>query len=355
MPKGCYARGDWWWLRFAIAGNEYREPLHVPVRGAKEERLAEQLSAKRRAEIVAQIHHGIAAPVTWQDAAVAWYDVAIANKLRPKTIARYQTSLKQLGPHLEPLHIQDIDAATVRKIVNARRKTGVTNATIRRDLTALSQVLAHAVREGWRQDNPALTYDRKAVLERREPISLPLEADIAATIAACPKRFGDLVEFARVTGMRQEEIAALEHDRIDRRRRVAMIYRAKGRRARAVPLTTAALAILDRQPRYLAAPWCFWHMGKDADGKPCALRYENISSNFGRARIKAAQKAAQKNRPFTGFRFHDLRHLFAVEYLRDRGSVYHLQQVLGHATIGTTELYLDYLTPEESARALAAK
>jgi integrase/recombinase XerD len=47
------------------------------------------------------------------------------------------------------------------------------------------------------------------------------------------------------------------------------------------------------------------------------------------------------------FRFHDLRHWYAVDYLRQGGSIYHLQGILGHRSIKTTEIYLDFLTPEE--------
>ncbi len=49
----------------------------------------------------------------------------------------------------------------------------MTNATIRRDLTALSRLLAACVSWGWRTDNPARDDDRFMVRERRDPITLP--------------------------------------------------------------------------------------------------------------------------------------------------------------------------------------
>lgn len=305
-----------------------------------------QRAAIRRQEVIDQVRYGIAAPVQWRAAVLAWHEAAVANKLRPATLKRYLTSIGQVRAVLDPMDVQEIDGATIRQLVTQRRRAGAGNATIRRDLTALSQVLAHAISEGWRQDNPALAHDRKAIKERRDPICLPLSNEIIAVIAECPARFGDLAAFAHETGMRQEEIASLEHDRIDRNRMVAMIYRAKARRPRAVPLTPAALALIDRQPRYLKAPWVFWHGAGE--------RFSNIASNFGRYRAKAARKAAQRGDSFTGFRFHDLRHDFAVSYLREGfGSVYDLQQVLGHSTVKTTEGYLEYLTPDESAVAIS--
>jgi integrase/recombinase XerD len=53
------------------------------------------------------------------------------------------------------------------------------------------------------------------------------------------------------------------------------------------------------------------------------------------------------NVPFRPFRFHDLRHLHAVNWLKDGRSIYVLQRRLGHASIKTTEFYCEFLTPEE--------
>jgi len=49
-----------------------------------------------------------------------------------------------------------------------------------------------------------------------------------------------------------------------------------------------------------------------------------------------------------------LRHVFAVNYLRAGGSIYDLQQVLGHSSVKVTEMYLAFLTPEEAQNAKAA-
>jgi integrase/recombinase XerD len=50
------------------------------------------------------------------------------------------------------------------------RSGKVSNATIRRDLTALSRLMAACVSWAWRTDNPARDYDWS---ERRDPIALP--------------------------------------------------------------------------------------------------------------------------------------------------------------------------------------
>jgi len=62
-------------------------------------------------------------------------------------------------------------------------------------------------------------------------------------------------------------------------------------------------------------------------------------------RVEAHAKA--NGVEFRRFRFHHLRHRAAVDWLKAGGSIYDLQGRLGHTSIKTTEMYLDYLTPEE--------
>ncbi|RSV20065.1 site-specific integrase [Sphingomonas sp. ABOLG] len=67
---------------------------------------------------------------------------------------------------------------------------------------------------------------------------------------------------------------------------------------------------------------------------------------------RAEKRAAKACIPYRRFSFHHLRHLFAVEYLREgKGGFYDLSRELGHSSVKTTEIYLAYLTPEQAARA----
>ena len=77
------------------------------------------------------------------------------------------------------------------------------------------------------------------------------------------------------------------------------------------------------------------------------MRYRNVSSKFREIVRRCIAKAETGTREFRAFRFHDLRLWFAIEHLRRRGNIYRLQKILGHSSIKTTELYLDYLTRKE--------
>jgi integrase/recombinase XerD len=179
------------------------------------------------------------------------------------------------------------------------------------------------------------------------PIVLPSEADIAAVVALAPGNFARLIRFAQYTGMREEECASLEAGQIDRRRKAVTLTRTKTDRPRTVTLDDRALETLPVASAGTVVPlrakWVFWHGGGE--------RYLNVASRFAAIRARAEAAAKEAGKPFRRFRFHDLRHWFAVDYLRRGGSIYDLQKELGHASIKTTEIYLAHLTPDEQRSA----
>lgn len=340
MPKGLYTRNGIYWARFKVRGIEYRESLRT-----RSVALAERRLKAAREAVEAQVFYGEREKVSWMAAVVSWAQLGHrAQGIKESTFDRYTVSLGQLRPWLDAKHLHEIDTKALKAIVHDRQRAGATNATIRRDMTAISSVLAHAVDKDWIEDNPAKTMDRSRFKERRQKIILP-RAESVEQVFALGSRFIDMAELALETGMREEEIADLTHDRIDRQRKVAVLEDNKGDRVRQVPLSDRAMAIIGRQPRFLKSPWAFWR----AEG----ARFKNVASQFYATVKRVARKAAQDGAEFKRFRFHDLRHLFAVTFLRERrGTIYDLQQILGHASIKTTEGYLDHLTPDERRDAI---
>lgn len=335
MPKGIYKRNGIFWARFKVKGIEYRESLRT-----RSEKVAEKRIKAVRQAIEERVFYGGAEEVSWKAAVVSWNDKgASAIGIKASTFDRYVTSVGQLDPFLGDKMLHEIDNKLLKKIVADRQRQGVLNATIRRDMTAVSSVLAHAVDMEWIEENAARTIDRSRFKERKAKIILP-RPDSLALVLADESRFMDMARLSRECGMREEEVASLTHDVIDRSRRTATLEHTKGNRVREVTLTEEALAIIDKQPRHIKHRYVFWH----GNGE----RFTAVPEQWRNKIAAVARKAAQQEVDFVPFRFHDLRHLFAVTYLRNRqGTLYDLQQELGHASIATTERYLDHLTPEE--------
>lgn len=328
-----YKRGAVYWGRIQAAGREHRRSLRTSDRKEAQARLKAWAT-----DVEAAAHFGIERR-TWNEAVVAFV-ASPPEGLKTSTLARYAVSFRSVDPALSGQILNAINTKILARIAN---RPGVTNATRRRDLTAVSAVLKHAVRLGWLERNPALDYERSQIRERREPIVLPPDAEVAAFIAACHKSVGAdgrgtlgyLVEFLASTGMRLEEAGSLTWRQVDLNRKAVQLVRTKNNRPRAVSVTGTAIRTLEAMPRALACPWVFWH----SQGE----RYRNLSS-----RLNAIRKRV-------GFRWrtHDLRHLYAVRALQGGLSIYQLQQQLGHSSLAQTERYLDYLTPEERAEAKA--
>lgn len=339
MPKNLYLRKGKWWARFKVRGVEYRRSLRTSVRGEAERRLKAV-----KEQIEGEALFGIVEPRSFADAVESWSRHCTAD-LNPKTVKRYLSSFKQVWRHLADTQVHKIDVQALREMTKARRIEGATTATIKRDLTAISGVLKHAADENWMEEvNPTLAIRAKGKMkEKREPIELPDPADIKAVKAKSAERFADAIDFARETGMRLSEIFELTHRQVGQS--AITIPKAKHNSLRVIPLSAKAKRLIERQARHIRKPHVFYH----GDGEKWASPSSSFRDNQKRAQ-KAAQKAGQEYR---WFRFHDLRHLFAVEYLRaKRGSIYDLQRIMGHSSITTTEIYLKYLTPDQVRAAM---
>lgn len=335
-PKHTYWRGGVLWARFTVAGEECRESL-----ATDSPKTATRLVREMRERAVARLKRGEDDTV-WAAACEAWAAYIQGQVGSAKTVARYATSLGIAGKWFSGLPIAEIDKAAINRFTKGRREDGVTNATIRRDLQALSSLLDFAEEEGWRDGNPAQDKMRK-LKEHRDPIALPLETDYEYLLSRMERNcrgFAEMMRAARLTGLRQDELVTAKWTGFNQAG-AALTVIGKGNKQRTVALAPEAVALIAKQPVAIKCPFIFHHIGNQIQGP---------ASWYSR-QTRWAREAAQKDgTEFVGFRFHDMRHWYAVQYLRQPGSdIYTLQAHLRHTSVKTTEMYLQFLTPEEAA------
>ena len=193
-----------------------------------------------------------------------------------------------------------------------------------------------------RTANPVLV-KLPRVKEGKHPIEPPRRDDIDLALSRAPGMLGPLARLAMATGARLDELVTLKRDQIDHARQQLVIV-GKGNKRRAIDLRVMnAYALIAALPAYVGSSYVFWH----AKGEP----YRNASSNFANNVTNATVEWAKANGvEFHPFRFHDLRHWHAIEFLKAGwGTIYDLKQRLGHASLTTTEIYLSggFLTEDE--------
>lgn len=329
-PPGCYWRGEILWAEVWVKGQRIRQSL-----GTDDPTIAKARRQAIKERALADIHGD--ARRTFEEVFTAW-DVQLLRSVRSKTARRYLISLKQLAPRLEGRVLADIDGRLVAEIIRERQRAGVTNATIKRDLGALSSIMNFAILQGWTETNPVLP-KLALVPERRDPIMLPTDRDIALVIERAPGMVGAMITAALKTGAREDELAKAKRVDIDHARKQITVV---GKRGKLRPIDLVPFdgyEFFTALPAYVGKPFLFWH----DKGAP----YTSFAPTFHKLMDRVEAWAKASGVEFRRFRFHHLRHRHAVDWLKGGGDIYTLQGRLGHTSIKTTEMYLDYLTPEE--------
>ena len=151
---------------------------------------------------------------------------------------------------------------------------------------------------------------------KREPLE---EDEILALRKAC-KTFEEevIINVLLETGMRVSELVNLTEDKISWQRNCIITY-GKGNKRRVIPLSDIARFYLTQ---------LFASNNKFYLATRTVQKYVKIVAD--RARIR---------KPVSP---HVLRHTFAVCYLHRGGNIRALQAILGHSSIITTDIYLNY-------------
>ena len=209
------------------------------------------------------------------------------------------------------------DLATYRDSMLAE---GYSPATIKRRFVILSHLYKVATQEWGMGEliNPVqyVSIPRSQNARDRRLVD-DEQARLLTAAHAYGGEIGPLITWAIETAMRRGEIAAMRWDHLDRRARVLLIPETKNGTPRRVPLSTAALGVLDGLPRRI-------------DGRVWGMRPDSISQAFERV-CKAAG--------VDGLTFHDLRHE-ATSRLFEKGlNPMQVAAITGHKTLQMLKRY----------------
>jgi integrase/recombinase XerD len=258
------------------------------------------------------------------------------------TMRSYGTDLRRYLEHLAARGIDDLAAVReddVAGFVVALRSgpAPLAASSAARALAAVRGLHRFAVRDGLLAEDVAHEV-RPPALPARLPRALTLD-QVEQLLAGCigegpgPLRDRALLELLYSTGARISEAVGIDRDDLDAANRTVLL-RGKGGKQRIVPVGRPALAAVDaylvRARPVLAA------RGRGTPALLINARGGRLSRQSAWHALRAAAEAAGLA---TAVSPHTLRHCFATHLLAGGADVRVVQELLGHASVTTTQIY----------------
>lgn len=252
---------------------------------------------------------------------------------KKSSVVRKRVAFNAIEPLLGKLELEEITPARLHNYVRLRKKTGVSDATVNREIAVLKHALGYAVEIGLLKENPVERF--KLLREERTERPRFSDEQIAAVIAALRPDCRPLFVFIRETGCRRGEALSLTHEQVQMESQLVVFnHDTKSRRYRYVPLTDAALEAVNALPKLGGCPYVFYNPKTQDRWRQCRIEWQ-----------KARDKAGVPN-----LQVKDLRRYYAISLAERGASMHDIQQVLGHASVATTERHYAQFSPEHSAR-----
>ncbi len=258
----------------------------------------------------------------------------VERGLSPHTLRAYGAELRHLERFLaERSGAEDplVEASlTSLRAYLASRPPGA-KATHARRIAALRGYYRWLVRCELREDDPTSRLQGPKV-----PRSLPrfLQVDEASELVENPTQGGwyrirniALLELGYGAGLRASELAALDRGDIDLPERLVLVRAGKGGKQRRVPFGPPAERALER---WLA----------EREGGPASPLF--LNRHGGRLSVRAIHRIVRDagvNNGVAGVHPHALRHSFATHLLGNGADLRSIQELLGHASLSTTQRY----------------
>lgn len=274
--------------------------------------------------------------------------LAIGRRRSPHTVRAYVATAARLlsGQNLDDWpSVAALGTRDLRAQLAARRGDGLTNASAARELSAIKAFVAFArMQVGDEATPPRLRGPRiKKGLPR--PVTPDEASNLSATVAESARddwtglRDAAVLMLMYGAGLRIAEALALTAEQVPLGE--VLVVTGKGNKQRVVPILPA---VREAVAAYAAA--CPWPLGR---GEPLFRGAKGGPLNQGMVQQATARARRALGLPETATP-HALRHSFATHLLGSGVDLRSLQELLGHASLGSTQIY----TQVDAARMLEA-
>ena len=267
--------------------------------------------------------------------AIDGFGAYLRNERRysPATLSNYTRSLRQLREFLEAQSVtrwREVRGEQIQAFIAKTHRAGLSPGSLRDMLSAYRSFYRWLAREGEAASNPAI-----GVRSPKAPRKLPqvLDVDEVGALLDFPADDADAVrdralfELLYSSGLRVSELTDVRWRDLDMAEGLIRVT-GKGRKTRIVPVggkAIVALQALREQDR----PGADDPLVRGRLGKP-------LTPGAVRARLK---RRAKDQGVWKRVYPHLLRHSCASHVLESSGDLRAVQELLGHADIGTTQIY----------------
>lgn len=287
--------------------------------GTNNKKIAEEIRAKREAELLAESIYGRRATATFAQAALSYLNRSGSRRFLHRIIAHFGTT------PLGRLDQDAIDEAAHRLYPKASDST-----RIRQFYVPVSAVLTHAAKRGW---------CLKPIIERPKtppPRVRWITLDEAnRLIDACAKHLRPLVIFLIYTGARAGEALWLDWHDVDLESGHVTFPETKNGEPRGLPLHRRVVEALAKLPHRQGRVF------RRADGLPYERPKEDDDDNQSAgSRIKTAFRGACRRAGITDFHPHDCRHTFATWHYKQNRDLPTLMRLGGWKDIKSVARYV---------------
>jgi integrase len=303
LPRGMFRRapGGSWYLRLYRSGRERWMSLETSDRHA----------AMRRAEEVRSGVSGVlAGRVTVGKAVARWLDVYIQTRRNAKgqqlTAGRVRQYLEPFMGHVQLDRLSGEDVRAYRLWLERSTKLSATSVW---HLLADCRCFFNWCEEAGLVSRSPFPRRVMPKLQERPPDRLTDE--VAEALRGLPDPHGFVCRLAMGTGLRWGELCRAQASDVERE--FLLVHHTKSGKVRRVPLTGGLLAEVRK------------HVGRLV--------------SFARLSPGSFANSVRRMSGVEGFHVHQMRHTFACQWLERGGNLAALQQILGHASIETTQRY----------------
>jgi integrase/recombinase XerC len=263
-------------------------------------------------------------------------ELATIRRLSPNTVAAYKRDLGVMFDFIEKERIaslRDLDSFHIRRFAAENFRRGMSPRSISRRLSAVRSFLGHLVREGVVEANVAVNIQAPKP-SRRLPAAL--DADQVSRLL---ERSGDdgltlrdraMFELMYSSGLRLAELVGVGLEDLNFGDRTVRVT-GKGSKSRVLPVGSKAIDAL-RQWLLVRRKLC----GIEQNALFVSQRGKRLSARSVQSRL--GQWAKRQAVP-VHVHPHMLRHSFASHLLESSGDLRAVQELLGHASISTTQVY----------------